>query len=183
NRWDIYMAQTLNAFATAPTFTYTKVNETDINFGQICLGGTFCDVTVPPGVNDRSFLEFPSIAIDDRGAAMITFNDNTNQSAVTAASPQVTGAPYVRFSKQLCGPSLFASVGDVGQSGNVAITSPANNATVTSPVTVQGTHTLPPATFDRDEAGDAIFPDHGPVIGTNVPAFDIKQVDLSEDAT
>jgi hypothetical protein len=183
NRWDIYMAQTLNAFATTPSFTYTKVNETNIHFGQICLGGTFCDVTVPPGTNDRSFLEFPSISIDDRGAAMITFNDNTNQAAVTAANPTVTGLPYVMFSKQLCGPSLFTSVGDVGQAGTVTITSPANNATVTSPVTVQGTHTLPPATFDKDEAGDGKFPDHGPVIGTNVPALDIRQVDMTEDAT
>jgi hypothetical protein len=183
NRWDIYMAQTLNAFATTPSFTYTKVNETNIHFGQICLGGTFCDVTVPPGTNDRSFLEFPSITIDDRGAAMITWNDNTNQAAVTAANPTVTGLPYVMFSKQLCGPSLFTSVGDVGQAGTVAITSPANNATVTSPVTVQGTHTLPPATFDRDEAGDARFPYAGAVIGTNVPALDIRQVDMTEDAS
>jgi hypothetical protein len=183
NRWDIYMAQTLNAFATSPSFTYTKVNETNIHFGQICLGGTFCDVTVPPGTNDRSFLEFPSISIDDRGAAQITWNDNTNQSAVTAASPQVTGLPYVMFSKQLCGPSLLTNVGDVGQAGTVTITSPANNATVTPPVTVQGTHTLPPATFDKDEAGDARFPYAGPVIGTNVPALDIRQVDMTEDAT
>ena len=181
NRWDIYMAQTLNAFASSPTFTYTKVNETNIHFGQICLAGLNCDISVP--MLDRSFLEFPSITIDDRGAAMITFNDNTNQSAVTAANPTVTGAPYVMFSKQLCGPSLFTSVGDVGQAGTVAITAPANNATVTSPVTVQGTHTLPPATFDKDEAGDALFPDHGPVIGTNVPALDIRQVDMTEDAT
>jgi hypothetical protein len=183
NRWDIYMAQTLNAFATSPTFSYTKVNETNIHFGQICLGGTFCDVTVPPGTNDRSFLEFPSITLDDRGAAQITWNDNTNQAAVTAANPTVTGLPYVMFSKQLCGPSLFTSVGDVGQAGTVAITAPANNAVVTSPVTVQGTHTLPPATFDKDEAGDALFPDHGPVIGTNVPALDIRQVDMTENAT
>jgi hypothetical protein len=183
NRWDIYMAQTLNALTSSPTFTYTKVNETNIHFGQICLGGTFCDVTVPPGTNDRSFLEFPSITIDDRGAAQITWNDNTNQSAVTAANPTVTGLPYVMFSKQLCGPSLFTSVGDVGQAGTVAITSPANNATVTSPVTVQGTHTLPPATFDRDEAGDGRFPYAGPVIGTNVPALDIRQVDMAENAT
>ncbi len=180
NRWDIYMAQTLNAFDAAPTFTYTKVSETTIHFGQICLGGTLCDVTVPPGTNDRSFLEYPSITLDDRGAAMIIYNDNTNQSAVTAANPTVTGAPYVMFSKQICGPSLFASVGNVGQSGPVAITSPANNATVPLPVTVQGTHTLPPATFDRDEAGDGLFPDHGPVIGPNVPALDIRQVDMTE---
>ena len=183
NRWDIYMAQTLNAFASSPTWMYTKVNETTVHFGTICTGGTLCDAAVPPGSNDRSFLEFPSITLDDRGAAMITWNDNTNQSAVTAANPTVTGGAYVMFSKQVCGPSLFSSVGFVGQAGTVAITSPANNAVVTPPVTVQGTHTIPPGTFDRDEAGDAKFPDHGATIGANIPAFDIQQVDMTEDAT
>jgi hypothetical protein len=183
NRWDIYMAQTLNAFDASPTFTYTKVNEHTIHFGEICLAGLSCDTTVPPGSRDRSFLEFPSITLDDRGAAMITWNDNTNQSAVTAAAPQVTGAPYVMFSKQICGPSLFTSVGSVGQSGPVTITSPANGAVVTPPVVVQGTHTLPPGTFDKDEAGDGKFPDHGPAIGSNIPALDIRQVDMTENAT
>jgi hypothetical protein len=183
NRWDIYMAQSLNALDASPTWTYTKVNEHTIHFGQICLAGLNCDLAVPPGSLDRSFLEFPSITIDHRGAAMITWNDNTNQSAVTAAAPQVTGAPYVMFSKQICGPSLFADVPTIGASGNVTITSPANGAVVTPPVTVQGTHTLPPGTFDRDEAGDGNFPDKGPTIGPNVPALDIRQVDMTETAT
>ena len=183
NRWDIYMAQSLNALSASPTWTYDKVNEHNIHFGIICLGGLGCDLAVPPGSQDRSFLEFPSITLDHRGAAQITWNDNTNQSAVTAANTQVTGAPYVMFSKQLCGPSLFADVGSVGESGNVTITSPANGAVVTPPVTVQGTHTLPPGTFDTDEAGDGKFPDHGPSIGANVPALDIRQVDMTETAT
>lgn len=183
NRWDIYMGQTLNALDATPTWTYDKVNEHTIHFGQICLAGLNCDLAVPPGSQDRSFLEFPSITLDHRGAAMITWNDNTNQSAVTAAAPQVTGAPYVMFSKQICGPSLYASVGNVGQAGTVAITAPVNNAIVSPPVTVQGTHTLPPATFDKDEAGDGRFPDHGPTIGSNVPALDIRQVDMTETAT
>ncbi|HJT82001.1 MAG TPA: hypothetical protein VJ719_12455, partial [Chthoniobacterales bacterium] len=185
NRWDIYMAQTLNALDSAPSFSYTKVSETTIHFGNLCTGGTFCDVpgNVVGESGDRSFLEYPSVTIDDRGAAMITWNDNTNQSGVTAATPTAGGGPYVMFSKQICGPSLFASVGTLGQSGPVAITSPANNAVVTSSVSVQGTHSIPPGTFDRDEAGDAKFPDHGPVIGSNVPALDIRQVDMTEDAT
>lgn len=183
NRWDIYMGQTLNAFADSPSWSYAKVSENTIHFGQICLQGLNCDLAVPPGSQDRSFLEFPSITIDNRGAAMITYNDNTNQSAVTAANPAVTGAPYVMFSKQVCGPSLYASVGEIATSGPAAITLPANGATLDGPVTVRGTHTLPPSTFDRDEKGDAKFPASGPVIGSNVPALDIQQVDLTEDAT
>ncbi len=183
NRWDIYMGQSLNALDTNPSWTYEKINEHSIHFGTICLGGLGCDLAVPPGSQDRSFLEFPSVTLDDRGAAQITWNDNTNQSAVTAAAAEVTGAPYVMFSKQICGQSLFTSVGNLGQSGPVTITAPAASATVPNPVTVQGTHTLPPATFDKDEAGDARFPDHGAVIGANIPAMDIRQVDMSETAT
>ena len=185
NRWDIYMGQSLNALDASPTWSYTKVNEHTIHFGEICLAGLNCDIAIPPGSRDRSFLEFPSITLDHRGAAMITWNDNTNQSAVTAASPQVTGAPYVMFSKQICGPSLFASVGNVGETGTVAITSPTNGASIPegSPVNVTGTHTLPPGTFDKDEAGDGKFPDHGPAIGANIPAMDIRQVDMTDTGT
>ena len=185
NRWDIYMGQSLNALDPSPSWTYTKVNEHNIHFGEICLIGLNCDLAVPPGSRDRSFLEFPSITMDHRGAAMITWNDNTNQSAVTAANAQVTGAPYVMFSKQICGPSLLASVGDVAEPGTVGITSPDSGAVFTqgSPVAVSGTHTLPAGTFDKDESGDGRFPDHGPTIGSNVPALDLRQVDITDTAT
>jgi hypothetical protein len=178
------MGQSLNALDPSPTWTYTKVNEHNIHFGEICLAGLNCDLAVPPGSRDRSFLEFPSIAMDHRGAAMITWNDNTNQSAVTAANTQVTGAAYVMFSKQICGPSLLASVGEVAEPGTVAISSPGSGTAFNqgSPVTVNGTHTLPPGTFDRDESGDGKFPDHGPVIGNNVPALDLRQVDITDTA-
>lgn len=184
NRWDIYMAQTLNAFDATPTFSYTKVNEHNIHFGEICLAGLTCDTAVPPGSRDRSFLEFPSITMDHRGAAMITWNDNTNQSAVTAANDEVTGAPYVMFSKQICGPSLLASVGDVAQSGIVDISLPENGAVFEqgSPVNFFGPHTLPAGTFDKDESGDGKFPDHGPVIGNNIPGLDLWQVDITDTA-
>jgi len=185
NRWQIYMAQTLNALDATPTYETTTVSEHTVHFGEICLAGLSCDTAVPPGSRDRSFLEFPSITLDDRGAAMIIWNDNTNQSAVTAAAPQVTGAPYVMFAKQVRGPSLFASVGNVDQGpGTVAITQPTNGQQVTTaPLNVAGTHTLPPGTFDNDEAGDARFPDHGPTIGANVPALDIRKVTMTDNAT
>ncbi len=184
NRWDIYMGQSLNALDPNPTWTYAKVNEHNIHFGEICLAGLNCDIAIPPGSRDRSFLEFPSITMDHRGAAMITWNDNTNQSAVTAANSQVTGAPYVMFSKQICGPSLLASVGDVAEPGTVAITAPGSGSVFNqgSPVTVSGTHTLPPGTYDKDESGDGRFPDHGPTIGSNVPALDLRQVDFTDTA-
>ena len=53
---------------------------------------------------DRSFLEYPSIDMDSKGAAVVVYNDNTNQSE----------GPYVMTAKQATGPSLLASVGLLG---------------------------------------------------------------------
>jgi hypothetical protein len=40
-----------------------------------------------------------------------------------------------------------------------------------------------PKNFDRDESADANFPDHGAVIGSSIPALDLKSVSLSDDST
>lgn len=181
NRWQIHMAQTLNGYAAAPSFETATVSEHTIHFGEICLRGLACDIDG----SDRSFLEFPSITLDDRGAAMITWNDNTNQAAATVAAPQVAGAPYVMFAKQTRGPSLFAEIGTVDAGpGSVTITQPTNGQAVTSaPLEAAGTHTLPPGTFDNDEIGDAIFPFNGPALGPNLPGADLRKVTVTDDAT
>ena len=170
--WDIYMAQSINVLDATPTFTTVKVSQNAIHRGQICLDGLNCDLAVP--MQDRSFLEFPSVTIDSKGAAVITYNDNTNQ---------VQG-PYVMFAKQVSGPSLLASVGYIkGAAGTVGVTTPSANETIKTPAyTLTGTHTIPPKNFDKDESNDARFPDHGAVIGGNVAALDIKGVWLSDDA-
>jgi hypothetical protein len=49
-------------------------------------------------------------------------------------------------------------------------------------MTLSGTHSLTPQNFDKDEAGDAKFPDHGAVIGSSIPALDIKSVSLADNA-
>jgi hypothetical protein len=86
--------------------------------------------------------------------------------------------------RQLGGASLFASVGTLAEpAGNVTITQPAANANInTASMTLSGTHSLTPGNFDRDENGDARFPDHGAVIGSNIPALDLKGISLSDDA-
>jgi hypothetical protein len=170
--WDIHMAQTLDALSASPTFTLNKVNETPIHNGEICLRGLNCDLPTSPG--DRSFLEFPSIDIDSRGAAYITYNDNTNQ---------VQGA-YVVVARQTTGASLFNSIGSVDEpdSGQVTIAAPtAGQILAGSSFTSSGTHSLPYANADNDERGDAKFPDHGAVIGANIPAMDIQQVSVTDD--
>jgi hypothetical protein len=169
NEWNIFMGQSLNALDAVPEFRFAQVNQTVIHRGEICLRGLACDIDGA----DRSFLEFPSVTIDERGAAVVTFNDNTNQIPVT----------YVMSSTQTRGPSLFASVGALDTDpGTVTIESPEAGQAMPPEFIASGTHSLPPANFDRDEVGDARFPDHGPVIGASIPALDIRSVSVSEDA-
>jgi hypothetical protein len=99
--WELFMAQSLNALSSKPTFQQAKVSQNIIHRGEICLQGLNCDIAVP--MRDRSFLEFPSISIDSKGSAVITFNDNTNQ----------VEAPYIMVAKQISGPSLFKAVDKV----------------------------------------------------------------------
>jgi hypothetical protein len=170
--WDIYMAQSLNALSASAAFTPAiKVSQNTIHKGQICLDGLDCDTAVP--MRDRSFLEFPSISVDSKGAAVIVFNDNTNQ---------VEG-PYVVVSKQVTGPSLYASVGTLrGAPGTASVSLPSPGQTITTTsFTAEGAHTIPGKNFDKDESGDARFPDHGQLIGQNIPALDIRTVSISDD--
>src|SRR5256714_2500027 len=87
--------------------------------------------------------------------------------------------------RQAGGASLFSSIGSLTPAGgNVTISSPASGDTIrTTSMTLSGTHTLTPKNFDRDNAADAKFPDHGAVIGSNIPALDLKSVALSDDST
>lgn len=147
--WEIFMAQSLNALKDKPSFQQTKVSQNVIHRGEICLQGLNCDIAVP--MRDRSFLEFPSIGIDSKGAAVITFNDNTNQ----------VEAPYVMVSKQISGPSLYKSVGTIKYDAA----------------------RFAPKTTDKDETDDARFPDHGALVGANLPALDIRSVSFQDSAT
>lgn len=164
--WHIYMAQSLNALDQNAAFTTTRVSQNVIHYGEICLRGLSCDLSG----NDRSFLEYPSVAVDSKGAAVITYNDNSNQ---------VQG-PYVMVAKQKTGPSLYNSVGLLrGDPGAVAVSKPAPEETVrTETYTVEGSHALPPRNFDRDEAGDA----RRTPAGANIPALDLRSVSLKDDA-
>ena len=175
-RWDIDMAQSLDALSGNPAFTTNKVNENTVHTGEICLDGLNCDISTLTGSpRDRSFAEFPSIDIDSKGAAYITYNDSTNQ----------LPAPYVMVARQIGGASLFNSVASLNANGgSVTISTPASGDTIRSTsMSLSGTHTLTPKNFDRDETADANFPDHGAVIGSSIPALDLKSVSLSDDST
>ncbi len=165
SEWMIYLAQTVNAFDAAPTFQTVPVSQNIVHRGEICTDGTTCDAEG----RDRSFLEYPSIAMDSKGAAVVVYNDNTNQSE----------GPYVMTAKQATGPSLLASVGSLGlDPGTLAVTTPTVNATIrTEGLTIEGSHTLPAKNFDRDETGDAHFRS----TGANLPGADLRSVSLREE--
>ncbi len=164
NEWTIHMAQTLNALDAAPAFQTVQVSQNVIHRGEICLEGTLCDATG----RDRSFLEYPSIDMDSKGAAVIVYNDNTNQSE----------GPYVMLAKQATGPSLLASVGRLGtETGAVTVSSPSAGASINGDLlTLEGTHSVPPKNFDRDELGDARY---SPT-GASLPGADLRSVALRE---
>src|SRR5205085_3720091 len=74
---------------------------------------------------------------------------------------------------------IFGSL--TAPTGNVTISSPASGSTIrTTSMTLSGTQTLTPKNFDRDDTADAKFPDHGAVIGSNIPALDLKSVRSEE---
>ncbi|HEX8188637.1 MAG TPA: hypothetical protein VF586_09810 [Pyrinomonadaceae bacterium] len=164
NEWTIHMAQTLNALDAAPAFQTVQVSQNVIHRGEICLEGTFCDVEG----RDRSFLEYPSIDMDSKGAAVIVYNDNTNQSE----------GPYVMLAKQATGPSLLSTVGRLGaEPGAVTLSAPSSGTVVNGDtLTLEGTHSVPPKNFDRDEANDALYRP----AGASLPGADLRSVSLRE---
>ena len=103
--WSVQMGQSLNAHDASPAYTTTNVCETYVKYGQICTNGLGCATG-----GDRSLGDFLQVAIDNQGAAVVSyvFDTSADTSAGENAGPEV-------ISRQLSGPSLLASVGRVSQ--------------------------------------------------------------------
>jgi hypothetical protein len=99
--WSVQLAQSLDAHAASPTYQIASVSEHPVKYGQICTNGLGC---VTGG--DRSLGDFLQVAIDQRGAAVVSYVDDT--SADTAAGENA-GAEVI--SRQIDGPSLLSAVG------------------------------------------------------------------------
>ncbi|TLZ65450.1 MAG: hypothetical protein E6K12_09865 [Methanobacteriota archaeon] len=93
--WHVYLAQVrLNFEAPASSTIYqARATEHPMNFGQICQEGIGC--TTSNG--DRSMADFFSVTVDASGAALIVYDDTTNQHH---------GAGLF-VSRQVAGPSVF----------------------------------------------------------------------------
>ena len=75
--WTYSTAESTNANAATPTFTYSDVNPgVAYHTGDICNAGILCG-TVPGGPSDRSLADFTSATIDSNGCPLFTFAGNT----------------------------------------------------------------------------------------------------------
>lgn len=103
--WSVQMAQSLDAHSANPSYTTANVSEAYVKHGQICTNGIGCSTG-----GDRSLGDFLQITIDNRGAAMVSyvFDTSADTSAGENAGPEV-------ISRQISGPSLLASAGEVSQ--------------------------------------------------------------------
>jgi hypothetical protein len=108
--WNVYLAQSLNATTTKPTFTVTKVSDHQAKFGNISTQGL-------GGSPDRSLGDFMQVTTGTRGQAVVSYVDDTSADRnpdlcqCGQTSPEAAGP--VMIATQTGGQSLFASVGTV----------------------------------------------------------------------
>src|SRR6267378_1312210 len=69
NDWHVYFSQTLNALATNISFSQKRVSDHIIHHGNISQGGL-------TGTANRNLLDYFQVAIDPRGAAVISYADD-----------------------------------------------------------------------------------------------------------
>ena len=103
--WTVQLGQSLNAHAAHPRYTAAKVSEGPVKSGQICTNGIGCATG-----GDRSLGDFLEVSPDTTGAAVVSFVFDTSQDS---SSGEEVGPEAI--SRQISGPSLFASVGRVSQ--------------------------------------------------------------------
>lgn len=103
--WSVQLGQSLDAHATSPSYTAVPVSEAPVKHGQICTNGLGCTTG-----GDRSLGDFLQVTTDSQGAAVVSyvFDTSADTSAGENAGPEV-------ISRQISGPSLLASVGQVSQ--------------------------------------------------------------------
>jgi hypothetical protein len=104
-QWTVQMGESLNAHSAHPKYRTAKVSEGPIKSGQLCTNGIGCLTG-----GDRSLGDFLEISPDPTGAAVVSFVYDTTQDSSDGeeAGPEA-------ISRQISGPSLFASVGRVKQ--------------------------------------------------------------------
>lgn len=107
--WNVYLAQSLDALASPPHFTQVTVSDHINKFGNISTQGL-------GGSPDRSLGDYLQVQQDARGAAVVSYVDDTSADRNVdvcqgcGESPPEAAGP-VMLGRQTGGPSLLASVG------------------------------------------------------------------------
>lgn len=122
--WSVQLGQSLDAHDTNPAYSVSAVSEHPIKYGQICTNGLGCATG-----GDRSLGDFLQVTTDRRGAAVVSYVDDTSADTADGenAGPEV-------ISKQIGGPSLLASVGTISGPGpgpglqSTSVTDPTGDA-------------------------------------------------------
>ena len=153
--WHPFLA-TVTGAHSAPSIQSVQVGAGPNHLGDICLQGTVCGATSPPG--NRNMADFISVDIGPDGAAQLTWASDANQ-AITAPSSRVAGAPLTMTARQISGPRLIGG-------GTLADT---RFSTVPNPAGVS------------DVTGDAVYPVWPRSGGVNVPQLDLTASRLEWD--
>jgi hypothetical protein len=96
SKWKVYLSQSLNALAAAPTFKENPATGF-IHQGSICTSGTDC------ATGTRDLLDFFQIDVDKQGNANITYTDNLN----TPPDGTDPHQEWIMFVQQKGGKGLF----------------------------------------------------------------------------
>jgi hypothetical protein len=70
--WNVYFAQSMNALNTGANFSTVQVTPQPHHIGQICTSGLACE-------GDRDLLDFFTVDVDSRGAALIAYSDDNRR--------------------------------------------------------------------------------------------------------
>jgi hypothetical protein len=70
--WNVYFAQSMNALNTGANFNTVQVTPQPHHIGQICTSGLACE-------GDRDLLDFFTVEVDSRGAALIAYSDDNRR--------------------------------------------------------------------------------------------------------
>lgn len=110
--WDVYLAQSVNALASKPTYTLTRVTDHHVKYSGISTGGL-------GGSADRSLGDFLEVRAGLNGEAVLSYVDDTSGNRNNdicqgcGQTPAEASGPTMSV-RQISGPSLYRSKGVVG---------------------------------------------------------------------
>ncbi|MFL6240977.1 MAG: hypothetical protein ACJ735_15965 [Actinomycetes bacterium] len=150
-KWHLFMSAVTDADTASPKFHEARAGRAPMHIGDICLQGTTCAATLPPG--NRNMADFISVDIGPDGAMTATYAADSNLIA-PLPTDLVPGIPVTMTVHQLSGPRLIGS-GEVSDSR----------------FSTKPTHVAP-----LDALGDALFP---VPFGTNRTQADLRAVSFA----